>query len=71
MAILYLGYNYYVVKTSGAPVYWFLTWEDSTSLAIGVGLTLACVAFFCAMSCISKFVRIFRYSKQDTHAKAL
>ena len=71
VAIVYLVYNYHVVKTNGTPVYWFLTWEDSSSLLIGAGLTLACVAFFCSMSFFSKFVRIFRYSTKETNARAL
>ena len=50
VAFSYLAYNYWVTKTTGIPVYWFLHWQDSSSLVIGLSLTLASVLFFCSMS---------------------
>lgn len=38
IASIYGYVNYLEVKKIGRPLYWFLTWEDSTSLYIYLGL---------------------------------
>ena len=38
IAALYGYVNYIETKKRGAPLYWFLTWEDSTSLLIYMSL---------------------------------
>lgn len=40
IAAVYGYVNYIETKKRGAPLYWFLTWEDSTSVVIYLGLML-------------------------------
>ena len=35
---IYLGVNYYATPYWGEPIYFFMTWEDSTSLIIGIAM---------------------------------
>jgi len=42
--VFYLSFNFYVVKSSGVPVYWFMAWDDLASSAIMIGL-FVCVCF--------------------------
>jgi hypothetical protein len=48
IASIYGYVNYLEVKKLGKPLYWFLTWEDATSIYIYTGLILVfSILFVC------------------------
>ena len=64
IGILYSIYNWYVVKRTGEPVYWFLDWKDSTTPMILAGLNLSSSLFFLGLSYATQYVRALRHSKK-------
>lgn len=51
IASIYGYVNYLEVKKIGKPLYWFLTWEDATSIYIYTGLILV---FSIMFVCVAK-----------------
>ena len=50
IGIAYSVYNWYVVRKTGVPVYWFLDWKDHRTPLILMMLTLASTGFFYFLS---------------------
>ena len=57
IGVMYLYVNYLVVKERGRPLYWFLTWEDMTSVYISGGLIVAFSIVFVMLSTVMHAVR--------------
>jgi hypothetical protein len=54
--IFYAFSNYYTVKQRGQPLYWFLTWEDYTSIIIITATITVFTSLFYLTACIDEYI---------------
>jgi hypothetical protein len=53
-----MGYsNYRSTIANGEPLYWFLTWEDYTSVVIFVAINIGAIAVFLGLSNLTTFIK--------------
>ena len=46
--------NYCTTKSQGSPVYWFLSWEDETSIYICTGLVMGVTLIFLLLAWLQR-----------------
>ena len=57
IAILYGFVNYHETKARGKPLYWFMTWEDSSTVFIYGGLVAGFTLVFVALSHVTVAIK--------------
>ena len=65
VAIIYAVVNYLETKKRGKPLYWFLTWEDYTSVLIYAGLMFTFILVWITMAKLSHRGRKTEDNKSD------
>ena len=57
MIFAYAYLNYRATIAKGSPVYWFLTWEDSTSIFIAIGIATATFLAFFVLAKLTQVIK--------------
>ncbi len=70
IAVFYGFVNYYETKVRGKPLYWFMTWEDSTTVFIYGGLIASFTLVFVALSRVTVAIKRAKKIQSSPTVKA-